>query len=352
MRTIKGPGLFLAQFAQDTPPHNSLAGIARWARDYGYRGIQIPSWDRRFFDLDQAFESPGYCDDIQGQLADIGIAISELSSHFQGQMVSVHPAYDALFDGQCPEHLRGNPERRRLWAAEQMCKAAVVSRRLGLTEHVTFSGSLAWPFFYPYPQRPSGLIEECFAEQGRRWRPILDAFEENGVDLCFEIHPTEDVFDGDTFEMFLDAVGGHPRCNINYDASHFIKQGMDYLDFIDIYHQRIKMFHVKDAEFNPTGRQGFLGGYKSWLDRAARDRSLGHGQVNFKAIFSKLSAYDFAGWAVYEWECCLQHPEVAAREGAIFISDHIIEVTDRVFDDFASTKTDRGMARQLLGLEG
>ena len=351
MRTIKGPGLFLAQFAQDAPPHDTLPGIAAWAKNYGYQAIQIPSWDRRLFDLDRAFDSTTYCDEIKGQLSDIGIAISELSTHFQGQMVSVHPAYDALFDGQCPSELRGDPEKRRLWAAEQVRKAAVVSRRLGLTEHVSFTGSLAWPFFYPYPQRPAGLIEECFKEQGRRWRPILDVFDENGVDLCFEIHPTEDVFDGDSFEMFLDAVGNHARCHINYDASHFIKQGMDYLGFIDAYHERIKMFHVKDAEFNPTAKQGFLGGYKGWLERAARDRSLGHGQVNFKAIFSKLAAYDFAGWAVYEWECCLEHPEVAARDGASFIRDHIIEVTDRVFDDFATTNPDRTTVRNLLGLK-
>jgi sugar phosphate isomerase/epimerase len=249
MRTIKGPGLFLAQFARDTPPHNTLEGIARWAKDYGYKAIQIPTWDARFFNLDLAHESAAYCDEVKGKLADIGIAVSELSTHFQGQMVSVHPAYDAMFDGQCPPHLRGNPEKRRHWAADQVRKGALVSRRFGLTEHVSFTGSLAWPYFYPYPQRPAGLIEECFAEQARRWKPILDVYDENGVDLCFEIHPTEDVFDGDTFDMFLDAVGGHKRRNINYDASHYIKQCMDYLDFIDAYHERIKMFHVKDAEF-------------------------------------------------------------------------------------------------------
>jgi sugar phosphate isomerase/epimerase len=214
-----------------------------------------------------------------------------------------------------------------------------------LTEHVSSTGSLAWPYLYPYPQRPDGLIEECFAEQDRRRKPILDEFEDNGGDLCFEIHPTEDVFDGDTFDMFLDAVGGHKRCNINYHASHFIKQCVDYPGFIDAYHDRIKMFHVKDAEFNPTAKQGVYGGYKGWLERAGRDRSLGDGQVNFKAIFSKLAAYDFAGWAVYEWECCLQHPEVAAREGAKFIGNHIIQVTDRVFDDFAANL-------KLLGIKG
>jgi sugar phosphate isomerase/epimerase len=352
MRTIKGPGLFLAQFAQDSAPHDTLPNIARWAKDHQYKGIQIPTWDKRLFDLDKAAESATYCDEIKGALADIGIAITELSTHFQGQMVSVHPAYDLMFDGQAPEHVRGDSEKRRHWAADQVRKAAEVSRRFGLTEHVTFSGSLAWPFFYPYPQRPAGLIEECFDEQARRWKPILDAYDAAGVDLCFEIHPTEDLFDGETFEMFLERVGNHPRCHINYDASHFIKQGMDYLGFIDAYHERIRMFHVKDAEFNPTAKQGVYGGYQSWLKRAARDRSLGHGQVDFKSVFSRMAAYDFAGWAVYEWECCLEHPEVAARNGAKFIADHIIEVTDRVFDDFAATRADPATNRALLGVKG
>jgi sugar phosphate isomerase/epimerase len=352
MRTMKGPGLFLAQFARDAAPHNTLPGIAKWARDFGYKAIQIPTADKRLFDLDKAYESETYCDEIKGMLADIGIEISELSTHIQGQMVSVHPAYDLMFDGQCPEAVRGNPEKRQLWASEQVCKAAKVSQRFGLTESVTFPGALAWPYLYPYPQRPAGLIEECFAEQGRRWKPILDLYDENGVDLCLEIHPSEDVFDGETFDMFLDAVGGHKRCNINYDASHFIKQQLDYLGFIDVYHDRIKMFHVKDAEFNPTAKQGVYGGYKGWLERAGRDRSLGDGQVDFKAIFSKLTANDFSGWAVYEWEDCLQHPEVAARNGAKFISNHIIEVTDYAFDDFAATGADRVTNLKLLGIKG
>lgn len=350
MRTIKGPGLFLAQFARDTAPHNSLPAIARWAAGYGYKAIQIPTWDKRFFDLDLAASSAAYCDEIKGMLADLGIVISELSTHFQGQMVSVHSAYDLMFDGQVAPELRGNPAKRQAWAVDQVTKAAGVSRRLGLDAHVGFCGSLAWPYVYPYPQRPDGLIEECFAEQGRRWTPILDEYDRQGVDLCYEIHPTEDMFDGDTFEMFLDAVKGHPRCNINYDASHFIKQGMDYAGFIDVFHERIKAFHVKDAEFNPTARQGVYGGYKSWLQRAARDRSLGDGQVNFKSVFSKMATYDFKGWAVYEWECCLQHPEAAARNGAKFISDHIIEVTDYVFDDFAKTGANMDTNRKLLGI--
>ena len=144
--------------------------------------------------------------------------------------------------------------------------AAKASKNLGLKASVSFSGALAFPYLYPWPQRPAGLIEEAFAELGRRWKPILDVYDDAGVDVGFEIHPGEDVFDGATFEMFLDAVGGHKRCNINYDPSHFLLQQLDYLAFIDIYHERIKAFHVKDAEFNPTGRQGVYSGYQGWVE--------------------------------------------------------------------------------------
>ena len=350
MKTIKGPALFLAQFVGDNPPFDTLPGIAKWAAGLGYRAIQIPTNERRFFDLDTAAASQAYCDDMKGMLADLGLQISELSTHIQGQLVAVHPAYAPMFDGFAPAAVRGNAAARQAWAIDQVQKGAIASRRLGLTESVTFSGALAWPYVYPWPQRPDGMIDEALGELARLWRPILDRYDDAGVDLCFELHPCEDLFDGATFEMFLDRVGNHRRCHINYDASHFIKQGLDYLAFIDIYHERIKMFHVKDAEFNPTGRQGVFSGYQPWLKRAARDRSLGDGQVDFSGIFSKLAEYDFAGWAVYEWECCLMHPEEAARKGAPFIAEHIIRVTDKVFDDFAGTGTNRQTTRRLLGL--
>jgi len=158
------------------------------------------------------------------------------------------------------------------------------------------------------------------------------------------------VFDGATFEMFLDAVGGHKRCNINYDPSHFLLQQLDYLEFIDIYHGRIKAFHVKDAEFNPTGRQGVYSGYQGWVNRAGRFRSLGDGQVDFSGIFSKLTQYNYDSWAVLEWECCLKHPEDGAAEGAPFIQHHIIRVTEKAFDDFAAGTTDKKLLRAMMGI--
>jgi len=350
MKTIKGPGIFLAQFAGDAAPYNDLEAIGQWAADLGYVGVQIPSWDARLFDLKQAAESRAYCDDIAGMLGDKGVAITELSTHLQGQLVAVHPAYDAQFDGFAPPEVHGNSAARQAWAVEQLGYAAKASRNLGLSTHATFSGALAWPYFYPWPARPAGLVEDAFDELARRWKPILDVFEEHGVDVAYEIHPGEDLHDGVTFEMFLERVGNHRRANILYDPSHFVLQQLDYLAYIDIYHERIKCFHVKDAEFRPNGRSGVYGGYQGWVDRPGRFRSLGDGQVDFNAIFSKMAGYDYPGWAVLEWECALKHPEQGAAEGAPFIARHIITVTEHAFDDFAAGGADRALNRRLMGI--
>jgi sugar phosphate isomerase/epimerase len=348
--SIKGPGIFLAQFAGDKPPFNSLASIARWAAGHGYKGVQIPTTAPQLFDLQKAAESDTYCDEVRGTLGEFGISVTELSTHLQGQLVAVHPAYDLQMDGFAPEHVRGKPAARTEWAINQLKLAAKASRRLGLNAHATFSGALAWPYFYPWPQRPAGLIEAAFTELGRRWKPILDAFDEEGVDVCYEVHPGEDLCDGASYERFLDAVGQHRRACLLYDPSHFLLQQLDYLEYIDLYHDRIKAFHVKDAEFRPTGRQGVYGGFESWVNRAGRFRSLGDGQVDFGAIFSKLTQYGYRGWAVLEWECCLKDPEDGAREGAPFISQHIINMATKSFDDFAGASVDKTQIQRMLGL--
>lgn len=350
MKTIKGPAIFLAQFMGDTAPFNSLDSIAHYMADLGYKGIQIPTWDPRCIDLKTAAESKTYCDEYKGKLANIGVEVTELSTHLQGQLVAVHPAYAPMFDGFGPAELAGRPAEQQAWAVQQMLWAAKASQNLGLTSHVTFSGALLWPFMYPWPQRPAGLVETGFAELGKRWKPILDAFDEAGVNVGYELHPGEDLHDGISFEMFLEAVGNHARAGINYDPSHFVLQQLDYLQFIDFYHERIFAYHVKDAEFNATGKQGVYGGFQGWVNRAGRFRSLGDGQVDFAGIFSKLSQYDYDGWAVLEWECCIKSPEQGAAEGAPFIEDHIIQVTAKAFDDFAGTGTDEAFNRKVLGL--
>ncbi|MEO0626062.1 MAG: sugar phosphate isomerase/epimerase family protein [Bacteroidota bacterium] len=351
MTTIKGPAVFLAQFLGDEAPFNTLEGICGYMAGLGYKGVQLPTWDDRIIDLQKAAESKNYCEDLSGRIGEFGLEITELSTHLQGQLVAVHPSYDKQFDGFAPVEVRNNPKARTEWAVQQLKWAAQASANLGLNAHVTFSGALLWPYMYPWPQRPAGLVETGFDELGKRWKPILDTFEDYGVDVGYELHPGEDLHDGISFEQFLTVVDGHPRAQINYDPSHFVLQCLDYLQFIDIYFERICAFHVKDAEFNPDGRQGVYGGYQSWLNRAGRFRSLGDGQVDFAGIFSKLSQYDYDGWAVLEWECAIKSADQGAAEGAPFINSHIIQVTERAFDDFADAGTDEAANRKLLGLD-
>lgn len=350
MKTIKGPGIFLAQFLGDSAPFNELESICKWAKDLGFTGVQIPTWDARCIDLKKAAESKTYADELKGIINKTGLEITELSTHLQGQLVAVNPAYDVLFDGFAPKEVHGNSKARTDWAVQQLKYAAKASENLGLNAHATFSGALLWHTVYPWPQRPAGLVEEGFKELGKRWLPILNAFEESGVDVCYEIHPGEDLHDGVTYEMFLKEVNNHKRACLLYDPSHFVLQCLDYLSYIDHYHERIKAFHVKDAEFNPTGKQGVYGGYQGWVNRAGRFRSLGDGQVDFKSVFSKLTAYDYSGWAVLEWECAIKHPEQGAKEGAPFIKQHIIRTTDKTFDDFASAGTDEALNKKILGI--
>ncbi len=349
MKTIKGPAIFLAQFADDTPPFNTLKGMAEWASGLGYKAVQIPTWDSRLIDLDKAAESKDYCDELKGILSESGLEVSELSTHLQGQLVAVHPAYEELFKGFAPEGL--NAKQRNEWAIDQVMKAGSASRNLGLNVHATFSGALVWPYFYAWPQRPAGLVEKAFNELANRWLPILNHFEECGVDACYEIHPGEDLHDGISFEKFLEATRHHNRAKILYDPSHFVLQQLDYLTFIDHYHELIRMFHVKDAEFNPTGKSGVYGGFQDWVDRPGRFRSVGDGQVDFKSIFSKLTQYGYDGWAVLEWECCIKSPEQGAKEGAEYISDFIIQATEKTFDDFAGSGMSDEEFKGLLGID-
>lgn len=350
MRTLKGPSIFLAQFVQDRHPYNSLTGLAQWAADKGFVAVQMPTNLPQIFDLALAAESQMYCDDVMDKLAIHGIAISELSTHLQGQCMAIHPAYASLLTAFMPAHVHGSPQQQVVWASEQLCMAARASSRLHLQACATFSGSLAWPYLYPWPQRPAGLIDTAFRELAHRWQPVLDVYDKYGIDLCFELHPGEDLFDGLSFDRFLKEVDQHPRCHILYDPSHFVLQQLDYLEFIDIYHERIRMFHVKDAEYRPNGRAGVYGGYADWVDRPGRFRSVGDGQVDFKAIFSKFCQYNYQGWVVLEWECCLKHSEVGARQGAEFIRKHIITTSHRHFDDFAASKIKSSQVRTMLGL--
>jgi sugar phosphate isomerase/epimerase len=348
VRRIKGPAVFLAQFLRDEEPFCSLASLGRWFAGMGYKGVQVPAWDRRTIDLDQAAASRAYCDDYRARLADLGLEVTELAGYLQGQVLAVHPAYAAGFAAFHPPGL--DSAARTAWAGEELKKCIRASANLGLRNIPVLSGGFAWHLAYPWPQRPPGLIEEAFAELARRWRPLLDLAHDHGCVFGYELHPGSDLFDGATFELFLEHTRGHPAVAINYDPSHLLLQQLDYLAFIQLYGGRIAGFHVKDAEFRPSGRVGVYGGYQPWSKRAGRFRSPGDGQVDFKRVFTLLTEAGFDGWAVLEWECCLKSPEQGAAEGAPFIARHIIDVTGVAFDDFAAGQADAASNRKMLGL--
>jgi sugar phosphate isomerase/epimerase len=348
MKKIKGPGIFLAQFLRDNKPYDNLTNISKWAASLGYKGVQIPTWDPRVIDLKTAAESRIYCDELAGKLKEIGVEITELAAHLQGQVLALNNSYRTAFAPFYPEGL--NKTEIVEWSTDQLKKSVTASANLDLKALPVLSGGFAWHMVYPWPQRPAGLIEEAFKELYKRWKPILDFAEEKGIQIAYELHPGSDLFDGATFERFLDASNHHPAVSINYDPSHFLLQQLDYCQFIQLYGDRISAFHVKDAEFVPSGRVGVYGGYEPWNKRAGRFRSLGDGQVDFRRVFTLMAEIGYTGWAVLEWESFIKSPEQGAREGAPFILKHIIEATEVSFDDFAGGKSDRSTNREILGI--
>ncbi len=346
---IKGPGIFLAQFLEDQPPFGSLKDIAGWAADLGFKGFQLPSWDKRVINLTLASQSQTYCQELLGELNDKKIELIEVASYLQGQCMAMHPAYEKLFQPFYPKGM--NDSQRVEWAVDELKKTIDASVFLGTNNISVLSGSLAWPYLYPWPQRSPGLITDAFQELARRWLAVFNYASEKGVTIGFELHPGSDLFDGATYQMFLDMVNGHEAACITYDPSHFLLQQADYLDFIKLFGDRIKAFHVKDAEFNSTGMSGVYGSYADWKDRAGRFRSLGDGQVDFKRIFSLLTEAGYDGWAILEWECCVKSPEQGAREAVPFIENLLIEPTRKAFDDFAKSDTDSKLNNDLLGLK-
>lgn len=334
---VKEPAIFLAQFngLPDIPESKTLEGLARWAASLGYKGVQIPADDDGLFDVGKAAASKDYADEVVGRLKEAGVAPTELSFHLSGQCVAVHPVYDQAMDAFAPKEVRGNPNTRQVWAIERVKTIAQASKNMGLKAAVGFSGALLWHHFYPWPPRSEEQVAEGFKQLACLWGPILRVFLDCEVQAAFELHPGEDLHDGETIERFLEWTPHSWRLvvGINYDPSHLVLQYMDEVGFIHAYHDRIAAFHVKDAELRRGAKTGVYGGYLPWVQRAGRFRSLGDGQVRFKEIFSALAEHGLDVWPVVEWECCLKDPLTGAKEGVDFVRRHTIKVTEVAFDD-------------------
>ena len=347
---VKEPAIFLAQFVglPAIEKSDTLEGLAKWAAGLGYKGIQIPADHDNLLNVTKIAAEPAYAQEMLGQLREWGVVPTELSFHLSGQCVAVQPVYYEKMDAFAPEAVRGNPQARGEWAKQRVKLIARASKNLGLKAAVGFSGSLLWPFFYPWPPRSEQEVEEGFEALADLWWDVLIEFYECGVRAAFELHPGEDLHDGESFDRFLSMIemegSAEEAVAINYDPSHFVLQYMDEVGFIEAYHEYIAAAHIKDAELRRGVRSGVYGGYMPWVERPGRFRSLGDGQVRFKEIFSAFAELGLDPWPVVEWECCLKDPIVGATEGVEFVKRHTIPVTTVAFDDFAAERKEPEVA--------
>lgn len=364
--SLKGPGIFLAQ-GLGKEGWGSLEECAKSAAALGYKGMQLPLWDKRAIDLEYAAVSPKYCEELQQICTDAGCPIVELANHCEWQLVRSCPTYTSLHSWVAPKELdteHGKQEALAQWAQRRAMLSVDAAANFGFDRVGGFSGSSIFQFVYPWPQRPPGLVAAAFNALAAAWMPIFEHADMKGVDVCFELHPGEDLMDGDTFNLFLRYVKNHPRCNILLDLSHMVLAGMtndNMRGFIRENAKRIKMFHVKDGEFNPRPGGGVYSSYNGWKDRQGRFRSLGDGHINYAEVFALLQDLDLDLWAILEWECCLKGWKQGVREGAQYIQSWMDAIPapersavephdDGAFDDFAQANVNRALIAHILGI--
>lgn len=361
---LKGPAIFLAQ-GFGKPGWTTLEECAKTAGSLRYEGMQLPLWVGDLINLNTAAMSTTYCQQLLGKATEAGCPIVEVANHVETQLVRCTPAYQKLFDGFGPEKFRGNPTAMLAWAQERALLSVRAAKNLGLDRVAAFSGTSIFHLMYPWPQRPAGLVQAAMHALAKAWLPVFNLGEELGVDICFELHPGEDLHDGDSFEMFLRYVGNHPRCKILLDLSHFVLAGMsmqNMLDFVRKFKDRIRMFHVKDAEFNPTAGGGAYGSFNDWGKRQGRFRSTGDGQIDYLSVFNLLKELELDLWATVEWEDCAGKGwNQGVHEGAEYVNCWLegeegpLSIsarahTDGAFDDFAASSVNKALIADILGI--
>ncbi|MDE1170245.1 MAG: sugar phosphate isomerase/epimerase [Verrucomicrobium sp.] len=307
--------LFTGQWA-DLP----LETLAAKAKAFGYDGLELACWGDHF-NVGRALREPGYAAGQRALLARHGLQVHALSNHLVGQAVA--DRIDARHQAILPPHVwgDGDPAGVRRRAAEEMIATARAARLLDVPVVNGFTGSPIWHLLYSFPPVPPAALEEGFAETARAWKPVLDAFQAEGIRFALEVHPTEIAFDTASAARFLDALGGHPAFGFNYDPSHLAYQGVDYLGFLDRFAGRIFHVHVKDVAWGAPNEAGVFGGHLPFGDarRAWDFRSPGRGGVDFEAILRRLNRMGYAGPLSVEWEDPGMDREHGAAEAAAFV---------------------------------
>ena len=306
--------------------------ICKKAKSFGYDGLELACWGDHF-EVDKANES--YCKKKLDILAKYDLKVFSISNHLVGQAVCDN--IDTRHKGILPGYVwgDGDPEGVRQRAADEMIKTAEAARRLGISIVNGFTGSSIWHLVYSFPPVSPEMIDKGYEDFSKRWIPILNEYERLGIKFCLEVHPTEIAFDIVSAERALEAVNNHPAFNFNYDPSHFGYQGVDYVEFIYRFRDRISHVHMKDAGWSLSPKEaGVFGGHIEFGDRRRfwNFRSVGRGDIDFEEIIRALNHIGYNGPLSVEWEDSGMNREEGAAEACHYVKDIDFNPSDVAFD--------------------
>ena len=315
----------------------SLETVCEKAKEFGYDGIEIGLPDH----LDVTRQDIEYYDSIKALLGKYGLSVYTISTHLIGQAVCDN--IDGRHKAILPDRIYGDgePEGVRKRAAEELIRTGEAAAKLGLDTVVGFTGSSIWQYLYSFPPVTEDMINEGYTDFARRFTPILDAYQKLGVRFALEVHPTEIAFDTVTAERALKAVNYHPAFGFNYDPSHLGYQGVDYVDFIYRFPDRIFHVHMKDVYWSDTPKPaGVFGGYVAFGDprRYWNFRSMGHGRINFEEIIRALNYINYQGPLSVEWEDSAMDRDHGAKESCEFVKRIDFKSSAHAFDAFFERK--------------
>lgn len=323
-----------------------LTDMAKLAKKFGYDGVELACWGDHF-EVQAALNDKGYCTKKWEVLTKAGLKCFAISNHLVGQAVcdNIDPRHQAILSPAIWGD--GKPEGVRKRAAEEMMNTARAARkffdaapaaiRKELKRAVVngFTGSSIWPLLYSFPPNLPKQIDDGYKDFAKRWKPILDVFDECNVDFGLEVHPTEIAFDVASAARAIEAIKGHKRFGFNFDPSHLGYQGVDYVAFLREFRDRIYHVHMKDAWWSSVPKRGgVFGGHLDFghPDRYWDFRSLGRGCVNFEAIIRALNEIGYQGPLSVEWEDGGMDREHGAAEAAAFVRRVDFSPSTRAFD--------------------
>jgi len=309
-----------------------LEDLCKKAKDFGYEGLELACWGDHF---EVAKADAAYCQAKKDLLAKYGLKIFAISNHLVGQAVC--DRIDQRHKGILPDYVWGDgyPEKVNERAAQEMIKTGEAAARLGVPVVNGFTGSPIWHLLYSFPSVPQSMLDEGYALVAKRWKPILDRYQQLGIKFALEAHPTEIAFDIPTAHRIVKALDNHPAFGFNFDPSHFGYQGVDYIKFIYSFAEKIYHVHMKDVYWSdiPTD-SGVFGGHTEFgtLGRHWDFRSLGHGKINFEEIIRALNRIGYKGPLSVEWEDSGMDREFGAKEAAAFVHKIDFPTSSVAFD--------------------